>query len=66
MPFVIDINPVALSLLGIPMRWSGPILVGAAAPTGTIVPFEFMPGDPEHEFTCQEAMLRGRISVEAT
>ena len=35
-------------------------------PTGTVVPVEFMPGDPgEHEFTCQMGMLRGRIIVEA-
>ncbi len=35
-------------------------------PTGTVVPIEFMPGDPgEHEFTCQMGMLRGRIIVEA-
>ena len=39
----------------------------APLPTGTIVPIEFMPGDPgEHEFTCQMGMLRGRIVVEAT
>ncbi len=38
----------------------------AALPTGTVVPVEFMPGDPgEHEFTCQMGMLRGRIVVEA-
>ena len=38
----------------------------APLPTGTIVPVEFMPGDPgEHEFTCQMGMLRGRIIVEA-
>jgi plastocyanin domain-containing protein len=38
----------------------------AALPTGTVVPIEFMPGDPgEHEFTCQMGMLRGRIVVEA-
>ncbi len=38
----------------------------APLPTGTVVPVEFMPGDPgEHEFTCQMGMLRGRIVVEA-
>lgn len=38
----------------------------APLPTGTIVPVEFMPGDPgEHAFTCQMGMLRGRIIVEA-
>ncbi|NJD29939.1 MAG: cupredoxin domain-containing protein [Chloroflexi bacterium] len=38
----------------------------APLPTGTVVPLEFMPGDPgEHEFTCQMGMLRGRIIVEA-
>jgi plastocyanin domain-containing protein len=38
----------------------------APLPTGTVVPIEFMPGDPgEHEFTCQMGMLRGRILVEA-
>ena len=38
----------------------------APLPTGTVVPVEFMPGDPgEHEFTCQMGMLRGRIIVEA-
>ena len=38
----------------------------AALPTGTVVPIEFMPGEPgEHEFTCQMGMLRGRIVVEA-
>ena len=38
----------------------------APLPTGTVVPMEFMPGDPgEHEFTCQMGMLRGRIIVEA-
>ncbi|MEW5990422.1 MAG: cupredoxin domain-containing protein [Chloroflexota bacterium] len=38
----------------------------APLPTGTVVPIEFMPGDPgEHEFTCQMGMLRGRIIVEA-
>ncbi len=31
MPFVIDINPVAFSLFGIPVRWYGLILVGAVA-----------------------------------
>ncbi|MEK6720086.1 MAG: prolipoprotein diacylglyceryl transferase [Chloroflexota bacterium] len=31
MPFVIDIDPVAFSVLGIPVRWYGLILVGAAA-----------------------------------
>lgn len=31
MPFVIDIDPVAFNLLGIPVRWYGLILVGAAA-----------------------------------
>jgi len=31
MPFVIDFDPVAFSLLGIPVRWYGLILVGAAA-----------------------------------
>ena len=37
----------------------------APLPTETVVPIEFMPGDPgEHEFTCQMGMLRGRI-VEA-
>ena len=38
----------------------------AALPTGSAVPIEFMPGDPDqHEFTCQMGMLRGRIVVEA-
>jgi len=38
----------------------------APLPTGTVVPVEFMPGDPgEHEFTCQMGMLRGKIIVEA-
>ena len=38
----------------------------AQLPTGTVVPIEFMPGDPgEHEFTCQMGMIRGRIVVEA-
>ena len=38
----------------------------ASLPTGTVVPVEFMPGDPgEHEFTCQMGMLPGRIIVEA-
>jgi plastocyanin domain-containing protein len=38
----------------------------APLPTATVVPIEFMPGDPgEHEFTCQMGMLRGRIIVEA-
>ena len=38
----------------------------APLPTGTVVPVEFMPGDPgEHAFTCQMGMLRGRIIVEA-
>ena len=38
----------------------------APLPMGTVVPVEFMPGDPgEHEFTCQMGMLRGRIIVEA-
>lgn len=38
----------------------------ATLPTGTVVPVEFMPGDPgEHAFTCQMGMLRGRIIVEA-
>ena len=38
----------------------------APLPAGTVVPIEFMPGDPgEHEFTCQMGMLRGRIIVEA-
>ena len=38
----------------------------AHLPTGTVVPIEFMPGDPgEHAFTCQMGMLRGRIIVEA-
>ena len=31
MPFVIDIDPVAFSLLGFPIRWYGLILVGAIA-----------------------------------
>ena len=31
MPFVIDLDPVAFSLFGIPVRWYGLILVGAAA-----------------------------------
>lgn len=31
MPFVIDIDPVALTLLGLPIRWYGLILVVAAA-----------------------------------
>ncbi len=31
MPFVIDIDPVAITLAGIPVRWYGLILVGAAA-----------------------------------
>ena len=31
MPFVIDIDPVAFTLLGIPVRWYGLILVAAAA-----------------------------------
>lgn len=31
MPFVIDIDPVAFSLIGIPVRWYGLILVGAVA-----------------------------------
>jgi len=35
-------------------------------PTGTVVPVEFMPGDPgDHEFTCGMGMLRGKIVVEA-
>ncbi len=39
----------------------------APLPIGTIVPIEFMPGEPgEHEFTCQMGMLRGRIIVEAS
>jgi plastocyanin domain-containing protein len=39
----------------------------APLPTGTVVPIEFMPGDPgEHAFTCQMGMLRGRIIVEAS
>ena len=29
MPFVIDIDPVALTILGVPVRWYGLILVGA-------------------------------------
>ena len=38
----------------------------APLPTGTVVPVEFMPGDPGlHEFTCQMGMLRGKIVVEA-
>jgi plastocyanin domain-containing protein len=38
----------------------------APLPTGTVVPIEFMPGEPGvHEFTCQMGMLRGRILVEA-
>jgi plastocyanin domain-containing protein len=38
----------------------------ASLPTGTVVPIEFMPGEPgEHAFTCQMGMLRGRIIVEA-
>lgn len=38
----------------------------APLPTGTVVPIEFMPGDPgEHAFSCQMGMLRGRIVVEA-
>lgn len=38
----------------------------APLPTGTVVPIEFLPGEPgEHEFTCQMGMLRGRIIVEA-
>ncbi|MEO8463009.1 MAG: cupredoxin domain-containing protein [Chloroflexota bacterium] len=38
----------------------------APLPTGTVVPVEFMPGDPdEHEFKCQMGMLRGKIVVEA-
>ena len=38
----------------------------ASLPTGTVVPLEFMAGEPgEHEFTCQMGMLRGRIIVEA-
>lgn len=31
MPFVIDVDPVAFDLVGIPIRWYGLILVGAAA-----------------------------------
>ena len=31
MPFIIDIDPVALSILGVPVRWYGLILVVAAA-----------------------------------
>lgn len=31
MPFVIDVDPVAFSVLGFPVRWYGPILVIAAA-----------------------------------
>src|SRR3970040_1486066 len=31
MPFVIDVDPVAFTLLGIPVRWYGLIVVGAAA-----------------------------------
>ena len=31
MPFVIDVDPVAFSLFGIPVRWYGLILVAAAA-----------------------------------
>ena len=39
----------------------------APLPTGTVVPVEFMSGEPgEHEFTCQMGMLRGRILVEAS
>jgi phosphatidylglycerol---prolipoprotein diacylglyceryl transferase len=35
-PFVIDIDPVAFSLLGIPVRWYGLILVIAIAVTGFV------------------------------
>ena len=35
MPFVIDIDPVAFSLMGIPVRWYGLILVGAVAVADT-------------------------------
>jgi plastocyanin domain-containing protein len=39
----------------------------APLPTGTVVPIEFMPGDPgEHAFTCPMGMLRGRNMVEAS
>lgn len=39
----------------------------APLPTGTVVPVEFMSGEPGgHEFTCQMGMLRGRILVEAS
>ncbi len=31
MPFIIDVDPVALTLFGIPVRWYGLIVVGAAA-----------------------------------
>src|SRR3990170_264388 len=31
MPFVIDIDPIAFTLVGIPVRWYGLIFVGAAA-----------------------------------
>ena len=31
MPFVIDIDPVAFSLMGVPVRWYGLILIGAVA-----------------------------------
>src|SRR3989304_183347 len=31
MPFVIDVDPVAFTLVGIPVRWYGLIFVGAAA-----------------------------------
>lgn len=38
----------------------------ALLPTGTVVPVEFMPGEPgDHEFTCGMGMLRGKIVVEA-
>ena len=30
MPFIIDIDPVAFSLVGIPVRWYGLVLVVAA------------------------------------
>src|SRR3972149_1520029 len=38
MPFVIDVDPVAFTLLGIPVRWYGLIFVGAAA-IGALVIF---------------------------
>ncbi len=36
----------------------------ATLPLAEDVPFEFVPSEPgEHEFTCQEGILRGRLLV---